>query len=136
MSLAAVDGMTTRARAAVAELLALRGQPITLTPAVGVATEAPSGGYNYGPAPARDQQVFAKFNTKALDGSEDSQTDRGTNRKFQFRMIGAYDAQIALGDTWEDDQATYTVETIDFTQPYQVTAIVTAFLKVTGHSFG
>lgn len=131
-----VDGMTDRARAAVAELLELRGQPITLIPAAGVATQAPSGGYNYSPTPARDPQVFAKFNTKALDGSEDSQTDRGQNRKFQFRMIGAYDAQIALGDSWEDDQAKYTVETVDLTQPYQVTAIVTAYLKVTGHSFG
>jgi hypothetical protein len=136
MSAAAVDGMTARARATVAELLELRGQPIILIPATAVATEAPSGGYNYSPAAARDPQVFAKFNTKALDGSEDSQTDRGQNRKFQFRMIGAYDTVIALGDSWEDDQASYTVETIDLTQPYQITAIVTAYLKVPGHSFG
>lgn len=131
-----VDAMTADARAAVADLLALRGQPIALIPATGTATETATGGYDYSPDAARDPQVFAKFNTKAMDGSEDSQTDRGTNRKFQFRMIGAYDATIALGDSWEDDVATYTVETVDATQPYQVTAIVTAFLKVPGHSFG
>lgn len=131
-----VDAMTDRARAAVAELLELRGQPITLIPAAGVATETPSGGFDYSPSGARDPQVFAKFNTKAADGSEDSQTDRGQNRKFQFRMIGAYDATIALGDSWEDDVASYTVETVDLTQPYQVSAIVTAVLKVAGHSFG
>lgn len=128
--------MTADARAAVAELLTLRGQPIVLIPAAGAVTQKAGGGRDFAPGVARPAQVFAKFNTKALDGDERSQTDRGENRKFQFRMIGAYDATVELGDSWEDDVATYTVETVDITQPYQVTAIVTAYLKVQGHSFG
>lgn len=128
--------MTADARAAIAELLELRGQPIALTPAVGAVTVKPGGGNDYGPGAARAAQVFAKFKTSGLDGAENAQTDRGTTRKFQFDMIGAYDAVIGEGDTWEDDAAKYEVQVVDRTQPYQVKATVTAWLKVAGHSFG
>lgn len=133
---APVDGMTDDARAAVGELLALRGQPITLIPATGTVVAKPGGGKDYGPGPARAAQVFAKFNKHALDGVENAQTDRGTTRKYQFEMIGADDAVVAVGDHWEDYAAKYTVESVDNTQPYQVKAIVIAFLKESGHGFG
>jgi hypothetical protein len=129
----AVDGMTDRARANVARLLELRGQPIALVPATGTVTPKPGGGADYGPAAPRDPQVFAKFNTNRLDGEEKAQTDQGTARKFQFEMIGAADAVVELGDSWEDDAAKYQVDSVDRTQPYQVKAVVTAFLKTTGH---
>lgn len=130
---APVDGMTDDARANVYELLDLRGQPITLIPAKGTPTERPSGGFHYAPAAARAPQVFAKFNKHVLDGVEDAQTDRGTTRKFQFEMIGAYDAVVEIGDTWEDFAAKYVVESVDVTAPYQVMAVVIAFLKVPTH---
>lgn len=130
----ASDAMTADAIALVAELLELRGQPIVLTPVTGSGAEG--RGRDYTPGTPRAAQVFAKFKTSGLDGAEHSQTDRGTSRKFQFDMIGAYDAVIGEGDTWEDDAATYEVQVVDRTQPYQVKATVTAFLKVAGHSFG
>ncbi|MFV8317031.1 hypothetical protein [Mycobacterium sp. 23] len=130
------DLMTEDARAAIAELLEWRGQPIALTPAAGAVTVKPGGGKDYTPGAARPAQVFAKFKTSGLDGAEHSQTDRGTVRKFQFDLIGAYDAVISEGDTWEDDAAKYEVQVVDRTQPYQVKATVTGFLKVAGHSFG
>ncbi|TDL05451.1 hypothetical protein [Mycobacterium paragordonae] len=129
------DLMTEDARDAIAELLELRGQPIALTPvAAGAGTEG--RGRDYAAAAPRPAQVFAKFKTSGLDGAENAQTDRGTTRKFQFDMIGAYDAAIGEGDTWEDDAATYEVQVVDRTQPYQIKATVTAWLKVAGHSFG
>lgn len=133
---APVDGMTGDARAAVAELLALRGQPIVLIPAVGTVVEKPGGGKDYTPAAPRDPQIFAKFNKEALDGVDQSATDLGTVRKFREEMVGAYDAVVEVGDTWEDYAATYTVETVDNTRPYQIKAIVISVLKVTGHSSG
>ncbi|MDP7703183.1 MULTISPECIES: hypothetical protein [unclassified Mycobacterium] len=129
------DEMTGDARSLVAELLELRGQPIALTP-VAAGAGAEGRGRDYAPAAPRPAQVFAKFKTSGLDGAEHSQTDRGTSRKFQFDMIGAYDAVIGEGDTWEDDAASYEVQVVDRTQPYQVKATVTAWLKVAGHSFG
>jgi hypothetical protein len=129
---APVDGMTDDARANVNELLALRGQPIVLVPETGTVTEKPGGGKDYTAGVPRAPQVFAKFNKHVLDGVENAQSDKGTTRKYQWEMIGAYDAVIAVGDTWEDYAAKYTVESVDNTQPYQVTA----FLKVTGHGFG
>lgn len=133
---APVDGMTDDARANVSELLSLRGQPIALIPATGTVTEKPGGGKDYASGAPRAAQIFAKFNKQALDGVENAQTDRGTTRKFQFEMIGAYDAVVVVGDHWEDYAAKYVVESVDNTQPYQVKAIVNAFLKTTGHGFG
>jgi hypothetical protein len=133
---APVDGMTDDARANVNELLTLRGQPITLIPGTGTVTEKPGGGKDYAAGAPRAPQVFAKFNKHVLDGVEKAQADKGTTRKYQFEMIGAYDAIVDVGDTWEDYAATYTVESVDNTQPYQVMATVIAFLKSTGHGFG
>lgn len=128
--------MTADASAAVAELLELRGQPIALIP-VAAPVDKPGGGRDFtddAPAP-RDPQIFALFNDGKLDGAELAQTDRGTNRKYGFRLIGAADAVVALGDSWEDDVAKYTVEAVDY-RAYQVTATVVGYLKVQGHSFG
>ena len=131
-----IDGMTADARAAIDELLTLRGQPIVLIPATGTVTEKPGGGKDYTPGVPRGPQVFAKFNKQALDGVEHSPTDQGTTRKFRFEMIGAYDAVVEVGDSWEDYAAKYLVQTVDNTQPYQIKAIVIAFLKVAGHGSG
>lgn len=133
---APVDGMTEDARAAVAELLELRGQQIALIPAAGTVVEKPSGGKDYIDGAPRAAQVFAMFNKKALDGVEHSPTDQGTARKFQYEMVGAFDAVVAVGDHWEDFAARYVVQTVDNTRPYLITALVTGFLKVTGHSSG
>lgn len=128
-----VDEMTEDAQALVAEVLELRGQQIVLVPNT---TSGVAGrGKDYDDAPPRPAQTFALFNKGQLDGREHSQTDRSTVRKFQFEMIGAADAVVQLGDSWEDTTATYEVESVDTTQPYQVRAIVIAFLKPQGHSF-
>lgn len=118
----------------IADLLALRGQQITLTPIVGAA--GPGGGSDYGPGSARAPQLFVLFNTKGFDGREDSSTDRGLSRKFQFQLLGASTAAVAIGDHWEDDVAKYTVQSVDRTKPYNVEALVVGFLKVVGHGFG
>lgn len=133
---APIDGMTADARAAIAELLELRGQPIVLIPATGTVIDKPGGGKDYAPGVPRPPQVFAKFNKEALDGIDKSATDLGTVRRFREEMVGAYDAVVEVGDTWEDYAATYTVETVDNTRPYQIKAIVISVLKVTGHSSG
>jgi len=123
------DRWTSPARAAVDELLRLRGQSITLIPSTGVATEKPGGGKDYSAATVRDPQTFALFR-------EDEQPPQGQARVFHYRLVGHFDAQITLGDTWEDDVATYTVQSIDRSKPYQISAMVDGYLKVTGHSYG
>lgn len=132
----AVDAFTDPARRAVGELLRLRGQTITLIPAVGSVTEKPGGGKDYAPAAPRAPQQFALFNTRGFDGRENAQTDQGLSRKFAFKLVGAWDAVVEVGDAWEDDIAKYQVDSIDRTKPYQIEALVVGFLKETGHSFG
>lgn len=142
---APVDGMTADARAAVSELLDLRGRLITLVPAVGTVTEKPGGGKDYARSSPREPQVFALFQIssaktgrvgKGFDATANSASDKGTVRKFSYDMVGAYNAVVQIGDAWEDDLAKYQVESVDYSAAYQVGAVVTGFLKVTGHSFG
>lgn len=132
----AEDQMTGDARGVVAELLEQRGQSIALVPATGTVTEKPGGGKDYGPGPARPAQTFALFNTTGVDARQESSADQGTTRQFRYSMVGAYDAVVEVGDSWEDDVAKYTVVSVDNTQPYQVKAVVTAFLKSAGHGIG
>lgn len=142
---APVDGMTDDARAAVSELLELRGQPITLIPGTGTVTEKPGGGKDYGPGAPRTPQIFALFQVssaktgrygRGFDATTTANADSGTVRKFQYSLIGAHDAVVQIGDSWEDGLAKYQVESVDKSAPYQIGALVTAFLKVTGHGFG
>lgn len=117
-------------------LLAMRGQLIVLTPATGMATEKPGGGFDYAPAAPRAAQVFATFNTGGFDGREHSQNDQGVVRKLTIRLVGAADAQIDIGDTFTNDIATYEVASVDRSTPYKVDALAVAFLKVTAHGVG
>lgn len=129
----------------IADLLALRGKQITLIPAVGVVTAKPGGGNDYGPDAARAPQTFVLFQVssaetgrlaKGFAAAHASSSDGGTVRTFQYNLIGAADAVVHIGDAWEDDLASYIVESVDNTVPYMVGAVVTAFLKVQGHGFG
>ncbi len=128
--------MTGDARAVIAELLEQRGQQITLIPAVGQVTDKPGGGKDYAAAAPRPAQTLALFNTTGTDARQDSTTDQGTTRQLRYHMIGAHDAVVEVGDAWEDAAAKYTVDSVDNAQPYQVRAVVTAFLKTFGHGFG
>lgn len=130
------DAWTAPARSVVTELLRLRGQSIILTPATGTVVEKPGGGKDYTAGTPRSAQTFALFKTDSLDGREKAQTDQGLSRKFDYKLIGYFDAAIAIGDTWSDETADYTVESVDRSKPYQITALVTGFLKVTGHGYG
>lgn len=131
----ATDALTADGRALTAELLQLRGQPITLT-TVGTPTVKPGGGKDYTGGVQRQPQTFSLFNSKGFDGRENSQTDQGMSRKFAYNLVGAWNAQIAVGDTWEDDAAKYVVETVDRGKPYLIQATVTGYLKEPGHGFG
>lgn len=135
---APVDGMTDDARAAVSELLELRGRPIALIPALGAVTDKPGGGKDYAPSAPRAPQIFALIQIsnpktgrvgKGFDAAS-AGTDGGTVRKFLYDMVGAFDAVVEIGDTWEDDMAKYQVESVDYSAAYQVGALVTGFLKV------
>lgn len=122
-----VDG-----RQLIADMLALRGQQIVLTPIV--ATGMPGGGKDYGPGTARAAQTFVVTNLGDADAREGAQADRGLVRKLRFQLVGVYNSAIEIGDTWDDDAASYTVESIDRTNPFNVVALVVGFLKETGHS--
>jgi hypothetical protein len=134
--------MTDEARAAVSELLELRGRSITLIPGRGTVVEKPGGGKDYTPSAPRSPQIFALFQVsstktgrvgKGFDATTSAASDNGIVRVFEYSMVGAYDAVVQVGDGWEDGLAKYQVESVDYSAAYQVGAVVTGFLKQPSH---
>lgn len=139
------DQMTADARANVSELLELRGRPISLVPVSGTVVEKPGGGKDYLPAAPRGDQVFAVFNANqgsgrgrqsSPDSGQSSDGDGGRIRVFEFDLIGAYDAEVEVGDTWEDSAVSYEITSVDVTAAYQVRCSAVGFLKDPGHGLG
>lgn len=116
-------------RGAIGIKLQFQGIPVVLLPEKGDPIRKPSGGHDYGPPVPRQQQVFVVSRTTGFDGIEFSPNDDGKSRKRAYVMTGAYDAEVAIGDTFEDDEAEYTVDTVDNSSGYKTIAGVTGFLK-------
>lgn len=123
-------GIISAARDAIVVMLGFKGAPITLVPQKGDPVLKPGGGHDYGDPLPRVTQTFAVSKTAFFDGIEYSPNDEGQNRKRAYVLTGAHDAEIAIGDTWSDDEADYQVDTVDQSSGYKTTAGVTGWLKV------
>lgn len=90
---------------------------IVLTPSV----ETWSGGTKtYGSAADRDPQQFKVI----WSGSQDGIVVRseGTTRRFDFILVGKYDAEVAIGDHWNVDNQHFQVEWVAPANGYEVKA--------------
>jgi hypothetical protein len=122
-------GILVAAQAAIEILLKFKGTDIVLTPNKGERVSKPGGGHDYVPPVDRDPQTFALSKTNAFDGIEFSPNDDGKNQKRAYVLTGRFDAVIAKGDTWSDDEADYQVDTLDQTSGFKTQATVTGWLK-------
>lgn len=90
---------------------------ITLIPS----TETWSGGTKtYGSESAREAQNFKVIWSGSQDGLV--VTSQGTTRRFDFILVGTYDAQVAIGDHWEIENQHFQVEWIAPANGYEVKA--------------
>ena len=125
-----VPSILAAARSAIEILLRFKGIDVVLYPVKGIPVPKPGGGHDFATPTPRDAQQFALSKTNAFDGIEFSSNDEGMSRKRAYVMTGRYDAEIAIGDTFSDDEADYTVDTVDQTSGFKTQATVTGFLKV------
>jgi hypothetical protein len=118
------------AQKAIDVLLRFKGITIVLTPVKGAPVAKPGGGHDFVPPPPRAPQLLALSKTSGFDGIEFSPSDDGENRKRAYVLTGRWDAEIGIGDQWEDDEAEYTVNTVDQSSGFKTQATVTGWLKV------
>lgn len=97
----------------------IAGDPteITLIPS----TEVWSGGSKtYGIENPRDPQNFKVIWSGSQDGIVVK--SEGTTRRFDFVLVGAYDAQVAIGDHWKVGDQHFQVEWVAPANGYEVKA--------------
>jgi len=125
-----VPSILAAARSAIEILLQFKGIDVVLYPVKGIPISKPGGGHDFADPTPRNSQKFAISKRDAFDGIEFSSNDEGMSRKRAYVMTGRYNAQIAIGDTFSDSEADYTVDTIDQTSGFKTQATATGFLKV------
>lgn len=90
---------------------------IVLTPS----TEVWSGGTKtYGSEPDRPAQNFKVIWSGSQDGLVVK--SEGTTRRFDFILVGSYDAQVAIGDHWNVGEQHFQVEWVAPANGYEVKA--------------
>jgi hypothetical protein len=100
---------------------------VTLIPTRGAPIAKPGGGHDFGTPVPKPEQVFRLISQSNFDGVELSPNDDGTSRKFGYLVVGAYDADISIGDTWDEGDRHYHIDSISVYNGYEVRATATAF---------
>lgn len=107
--------------------------PITLIPVQKV--EAPGGAWNISELPPRPTQRFKMiFQSGAADGVV--QTADGTNRRFDFVLVGEWDATVHIGDIFvepEYDDHKWVVQGLHPFNGYEIKAGVVSYGKAPQH---
>lgn len=91
----------------------------------------PGGGHDAGQLSPLLAQTFA---LSQLGDDDVSDGDSGETPiiKRTYALTGRYDADIAIDDTWEDDEAEYRVDSVNQSSGYKTSGIVVGFVKVGG----
>lgn len=90
---------------------------ITLTPSA----EVWSGGTKtYGSETPRESQSFKIIWSGSQDGL--AITSEGKTRRFDFILVGRYDAEVAIGDFWKLDDQHFQIEWVAPNNGYEVKA--------------
>lgn len=108
--------------------------PIVLTPHQ--RTRKQGGAYDWEPQPPRPVQQLAVEPVGATlsgitgTGGGVQATDGATMHKWDYELVGPYDAQMEIGDTWTDDTGTiYRIVAIKPTNSYERRGVVSAIGK-------
>lgn len=89
---------------------------ITLTPVVRLSDGC--GGYTLTPGAPRDPQEFKLIAVPAnIDGI--MQTDGATSRNWNYVLLGRYDCEAEIGDTWNDGKNFYRITALMHENDYE-----------------
>ena len=130
---AAADRITQTMRKAYDIYLGIRGIEIILVPGTGQKIVKPGGGADYAAEPARAPQVFVLSQIDNGEAKQRSMLDENMIRRHRFYLTGRYDVVIRNGDEFEHRGMRYTIENVDYSKDYKVTAEVSAFPGDFGH---
>lgn len=92
----------------------IAADPLSLTLQVRSAVRTPSGAYSRERQSERPAQQFKLIMQSPAGGSIEQRTEDGTERQVDYILLGAWDAEIEVGDYWDDG----------FGQRWEVRAIV------------
>lgn len=113
--------------------LGIRGIEIILIPATGRKIKKPGGGSDYAPLAPRDAQIFVMSQIDTGEAKQRSMLDENIVRRLRFTLTGRYDAVVRNGDEFDYRGMRYTVENVDYSKDYKVSAEVSAFPEDFGH---
>ena len=117
------------ARRAIEVLLQFKGFQVILVPKNGTVVAKPSGGRDFVSAAPRVTQTVVLSRA----GSEyigQANTDDGQYVTRSYVLTGRWNMAIAIGDTWSDTEADYTVDSVDQTSGFKTSAEVIGFVKI------
>jgi hypothetical protein len=97
---------------------------IVLTPHT--KTREASGGYTWVAGSPRTAQTF-KLIPFSLTPDGIVRSEGGEVRNWTYFVVGTYDAEIEIGDTWSDGNTMYRVTGIVHANDYEIKAAATAF---------
>lgn len=85
----------------------------------------PGGGHDYPKIPV-DAQVFRFINQDITSGVSYG-VDDGAARRFTYVLVGKYNADVQINDTWTANSIQYKVDAIIPNNGWETRAYVTAF---------
>lgn len=86
----------------------------------------PGGGHDFPKPAARAPQTF-RLVAQPSEPVEHGAHDDGFTRKVEYMLVGAYDAIVEIGDTWDEGDFHFHVDSLQPYNGYEVRANVTGF---------
>lgn len=87
---------------------------------------APGGGVSIGAGPDRAEQIF-KLIYQGGNPSGKVQTEDGSDKQYDFVLLGLHDAALGIGDYWLHGGVKYVVEGFLPNNEYEIKAGVKAY---------
>ena len=108
----------------------IAADPLSLTLRARAASRTPSGAYAQETASERPEQVFKLIMQSPAGSSIEQRTEDGTERQLDYILLGSWDAQVAVGDFWDDEAGQrFEVKAIVPRNGYETRAVVEAHGK-------
>lgn len=113
----------------------IRSNPteVGLVPNKATPTAKPSGGHDYNwdqTAEAKPLQTFRLVGRTEPPTEESSSNGNGFLKKLAYTLVGEWDADVSVGDSWDADGVHYVVDLVYPRNGWETRAWVTAFAEV------
>jgi hypothetical protein len=103
---------------------------LSLTLQVRGSVRTPSGAYASEAQPERPEQTFKLIMQSPAGSSIEQRTEDGTERQVDYILLGEWDAEVEVGDYWDDeDDQRWEVKAIIPRNGYETRAVVEAHGK-------